>query len=89
MDAMNFDQNQHRPNPAELFAARYNAGMNNDDADGFARLREENFETSEELKNRTGNHAETKRTARVGYAVALVAILLIVATAIALLKVLG
>ena len=88
MDAVSFDQNQRRRNPAEFFAARYNAGMNNDDSDGFARLREENFETSEELKYRTGNHAKTKRTARVGYSVALVAILLIVAIAIVLLKVL-
>ena len=62
--------------------------MNNDDADGFARLREENFETSEELKYRTGNLADKKRTARIGYGVALVVILLIVAIAIVMLKVL-
>jgi hypothetical protein len=77
-----------RPIPAGLIAARYNAGMNNnDDDDGFARLREESFETSEELKYRTGNHAGTKQKARVGFAIALAAILLIVATAVVLLKV--
>jgi hypothetical protein len=61
---------------------------NNDDKDGFARLRDENFETSEELKYRTGNRADTKRRERVGFAIALAAILLIVAAAVVLLKVL-
>ena len=79
---------QPRHNPAGLFAALYNAGMNKDDDDGFARLREENFETTEELKYRTGNLAGTEQKARIGYAIALVAVLLIVATAIVLLKVL-
>ena len=61
---------------------------NNDDDDGFAKLREENLETSEELKYRTGNRADTKRMERNGYAIAVMAILLIVATAVVLLKVL-
>ena len=65
------------------------AGMNNhDDDDGFAKLRKENFETSEELNYRTGNRANTKRRERIGFAIAVVAILLIVATAVVLLKVL-
>jgi hypothetical protein len=46
---------------------------NNDDDDGFVRLREESFKTSGELKYRTGNHADTKQKARVGFANALAA----------------
>jgi hypothetical protein len=62
--------------------------MNKDNDDGFATRREENYETTEELKFRTGNLAGTERKARIGYAIALVVVLLIVATAIVLLKVL-
>jgi len=62
--------------------------MNNDDDDGFATLREENFETSEELKDRTGNRAHTKRRERIAFVIAVLAIVLIVATAVVLLKVL-
>jgi hypothetical protein len=47
--------------------------MNKDDDDGFATLREENYETTEELKFRTGNLASTERKARICYAIARVA----------------
>ena len=62
--------------------------MNNHDDDGFATLREENFETSEELKYRTGNRAHMKCRERIAFVIAVLAIVLIVATAVVLLKML-